>query len=638
MQLLRQIQIPTLRLFLLALSGMAAVWLGFFFLDPAQAVQFVGQWGYWFVALPFLLLCLEVVSLLRDSAAEIRPKEAGSSICWRAVLGRNAPPAVCVLFVSGVLWASQPTAFKVVMDEPVIAATSMQMHEDKQAFAAMQMYEVEGTRFGIGKLVDKRPLFFPFLLSVLHDLAGYRPTQGFYLNGLLLVGVLGLAFCIGHRLCPPHGGYLAVGLLATTPLLAINATSSGFDLLNLWMILILGFCLEAYLRRPEDRHLNRLLLLAVLLAQTRYESVLFVIPVALAIVYVWIREKEIRITKTMLLVPLMLIVYALQRGIMNEYEGFWQLPQGVERPFGLHFLGENLRIASDFFFSRGHEQPNSLLLTACFLLAGIAFLRIVWTRRGQFTGAQATIVAWLGLAAVVGANFMLLMAYHWGRLDDPVAARLALPVIFVQLFFVIYVLGRTHAHPRWQFAFGAIVLAYFMIFTRPVYARTDFFEWSVRNAQCDYLLQLCAGMETGENNLIISELGVVPGIAQTSSVLTGIALENLGKLDFHRRLHTFDRIYVVYLLRTGDPHDASAYLPGIDRLKERLQASFEMETLDEVKMNDAIYMRLAQVTGIRVMPGEDYEFDMEGVGMTDEGALMHPGESLSEAFAESLPK
>jgi hypothetical protein len=638
MQLLHQIRIPILRLLWLALSSLAAVWLGFFFLDSAEAVQFVGLWGYWFVALPFLLLCLEALSGLRGALSELRSKDAAPSICWRGALRRKLFPALFVIFVSGVLWASQPMAFKVVMDEPVIAATSMQMHEEKQAFAATQMYEVEGTRYGIGKLVDKRPLFFPFLLSVLHDLTGYRPTQGFYLNGLLLVGVLGLVFCLGRRLCPPHGGYLAAGLLATAPLLAINATSSGFDLLNLWMILILGLSLEAYLRKPEDGRLNRLLLLAVLLAQTRYESVLFVIPVALAIVYVWIREKEIRITKTLLLVPPMLIVYALQRGIMNGYEGFWQLPQGVERPFGLHFLGENLRIATDFFFSRGHEQPNSLLLTGGSLLASIAFLRIVWTRRDRLTGAYRVIVPWLGLAAVVGANFMLLMAYHWGRLDDPVAARLALPVIFVQLFFVIYVLGRTHAHPRWQLAIGAIVLAYFMLFTRPVYARTDFFEWSVRNAQCDYLLQLCAGMETGENNLIISELGVVPGIAQTSSVLTGIALENLGKLDFHWRLQTFDRIYVVYLLRTGEPHDASAYLPGIDRVKERLQASFEMETLDEVKMNNAIYMRLARVTGIRLMPGEVYTFDMEGVGMTDEGALMHPGESLSEAFAESLPK
>lgn len=233
---------------------------------------------------------------------------------------------------------------------------------------------------------------------------------------------------------------------------------------------------------------------------------------------------------------------------------------------------------------------------------------------------------------------MLLMAYHWGRLDDPVASRLALPVILLQLFFVIYLLGRMLAHPRWQLAFGSIVLLYFMVFSRPVYARTDFFEWSVRNSQCDYLLRLCAGMEAGENNLIISELGVVPGIAQTSSLLTGIALENLDKLDFHWRLHTFDRMYVVYLLRTDDSHEASAYLPGIDSLKERLQASFEMQTLDQVKINNAIYMRLAQVTGIRVKSGQAYPFDMTSVAITDEGELMHPEKNLPEIFAESLPK
>jgi hypothetical protein len=80
--------------------------------------------------------------------------------------------------------------------------------------------------------------------------------QGFYLNAVLLVVFLGLIFNLGKRLCAPYGGYLGVGLMATVPLLVVNATSSGFDLLNIVMILILAERLEAYLRQPDAFRLN----------------------------------------------------------------------------------------------------------------------------------------------------------------------------------------------------------------------------------------------------------------------------------------------------------------------------------------------------------------------------------------------
>ena len=72
-----------------------------------------------------------------------------------------------------------------------------------------------------------------------------------------------------------HGGRL-VGLccLAGLPLLAINATGGGFEILNLCMIALTMLAAISYLERNDAVPLNFLLMSGILLAQTRYESVL----------------------------------------------------------------------------------------------------------------------------------------------------------------------------------------------------------------------------------------------------------------------------------------------------------------------------------------------------------------------------
>jgi hypothetical protein len=462
--------------------------------------------------------------------------------------------------------------------------------------------------------------------------------QGFSLNAVLLVVLLGLIFNLGKRLCAPYGGYLGVGLMATVPLLVVNATSSGFDLLNIVMILILAERLEAYLRQPDALRLNLLLLVTVLLAQTRYESVLFIIPVAVAILYVWMRDKEVRITKTMIFVPLMFIVFALQRQMMNEFETFWQLPEGMEHPFGAQFLSENLHIALNFFFHSNDEYPNSLLLTIFFIVAVAVLAYSVVRRRGGFCTLKVRALPWLGVGLIIAANFMLLMAYHWGHLDDPVAARLALPILLAECVLVLFVFGIAALNRRWQLALGAVMLAYFVCWTRPLYARTDFFEWNVRSVQCDYLLDVSNNLKGRERSLILSEIGIVPAIAQTSTLPVKIALDNYDKLDLHMRLHTFDAIYVVYLLKSKVDYVTSDYFPEVDVLKQRLEARFVMQTLDEIKINDTMYMRLARVESVRIDASARYEIDMDGVGINVDGELIDPAQGLAGAFVESLPR
>src|ERR1019366_5861835 len=119
---------------------------------------------------------------------------------------------------------------------------------------------------------------FPLLVSVLHDVTGYRVANVFELNFLLTPFVLLGGYLLAHKLGGRLAGYVAAGLLATFPLLAQNATSGGYDVLNMALGSALMLVTLAYFQSMERSRgplMNLSLALALLLAATRAESVLY---------------------------------------------------------------------------------------------------------------------------------------------------------------------------------------------------------------------------------------------------------------------------------------------------------------------------------------------------------------------------
>ena len=99
-----------------------------------------------------------------------------------------------------VLLVHESFGFKIVMDELMLLGTSMSMHLDRVALTPLRGNDIQGAFVVLDGIVDKRPLFFPFLVSIVHDLSGYRPENAFFLNGLLTFVLLGLTWSLGRRL------------------------------------------------------------------------------------------------------------------------------------------------------------------------------------------------------------------------------------------------------------------------------------------------------------------------------------------------------------------------------------------------------------------------------------------------------
>jgi hypothetical protein len=420
------------RLGFLAASVVAAVLLAFFVIPDRPAISFVSRTGFWFVLVAFVLFG---AALWRSFKSQILGFEL-RKVDWAGW--------VVVGLGGTVLLVHETFGFKIVMDEIMLLGTSMSMHFDKTVLTPTRGNDIQGTFVILDGLMDKRPLFFPFLLSLLHDLTGYRPANAFILNGILTFGFLGLVNHAGRLLAGRMAGWLGVALCAGLPLLAHNATGGGFELLNLVMILSTLLLGARLIERRDDAAMTAFCFSALLLAQVRYESVIYLLPVAGIVAWVCWREGRLILPWPVIIAPLLMVHYPLQHRIFDLRASAWELGSqpGYTLPFSPTYIPDNLYHALRFFFAKPTDQPNSLLLSTLGFIAVPFFVLALlkWVR--ALSRQSSMTVATTFFAVGFAAQFALMMCYFWVRFDDPVIRRLSLPTHLGLVIAVLAVLPQ----------------------------------------------------------------------------------------------------------------------------------------------------------------------------------------------------
>jgi hypothetical protein len=416
------------RLWLFVLSGALAVVLGFFAIEGEPAIIFVSKTGYWFVLAAFVLFLRALWLTFRDDLRALRFRDFD----WAS--------AAVVALGGVVLLVHETFGFKIVMDEIMLLGTSMSMHFDKTVLTPMRGNDIQGVFVILDGMMDKRPLFFPFLLSLLHDLTGYRPANAFVLNGVLTFVFLAMVNHGGCLLAGRRAGWLGVLLFAGLPLLSHNATGGGFELLNLVMILASLLLGARFIARRDEPSLTAFCFAGLLLVQVRYESMLYLLPVVLIVLWVWLGERRVVLSWPVILAPLLLIAYPLQHRIFELRTSAWQLESKPESgaPFAASYVLDNLSHAANFFFSSPKDQPSSLTLSILGWLA-LPFLVLFLAKKVPALRSASPVFAATAFFTVgFAAQFVLLMCYFWGKFDDPVIRRLSLPT---HLWLVIAVMA-----------------------------------------------------------------------------------------------------------------------------------------------------------------------------------------------------
>lgn len=579
--------LPLARAFVyLALAAVGSVALGFALLDARAAGRLVSDWGYAVMAVTVVWWLAAILADFRCGPDERSPARLTGAE-WRTVGCWIGGLTLVAVLTTG-------HGYKVLYDEVVIQSTAWNMHMEREVGALGRAYEVDGMLRSLQSYLDKRPYFFPFLVSLVHDLTGYRELNAMLLNTALHAVVLLQVYLLARRLAGHAAGVVALVSAGAFPLMAINATGAGLEMANLAMILGLALAGARWLERPDDRRLSVLILTAVLLAQTRYESGVFV-PVAGALVVMgWIRGGVVRLPAAALLAPVLLIPCALLNTYLSGTPVLWELRDGYEARFSTLFLRQNLAHARDYFFSLSPEMANSVWLT---LAGGLAGSLAAWRLarrlgRGDGFGTVEGALGWIGVGVLI--NLGLIMAYYWGDLSDPVASRLALPLHMLLAILVGWMVMR--APEAWRsravgLALGCALLAY-QAWGLRVNARLNQLNVVETVQRWEQRVVEARGLGT---RMVVTDKSPLfwyaQGMGATSIVRASARAEGFA---YHLAHHTFGEILVTQALRASTPEgDFQVETP------HRLPPEFVLEPVAERRVG-ARLQRISVLKEIRM--------------------------------------
>lgn len=572
---------------LLALAGTAplAVWLGFVGPSVKQAEAVVSGWVYYVMFVTFTLFLLALVRLWRARGVAGRPVTRREG--WVVA-------AVVALF-SWLAVNSEPLGPKVLNDEFVLQSTAFNLHYFREAGTMVRGYDVGGVFLSLDNYLDKRPVFYPFLVSLVHDLAGYHRLNAFLLNAALYPVLLGLAWWLARRLAGPRAGLLAVVLIGTLPIMGQNATGSGMELINLVMIAAAAALATLYLAKPDETRLSALALALVLLCQCRYESAVFVAAGGLVVLLGWWRERRMVLSWPAVFAPLLLVPFALQHKVLENSPVLWELNEEKTSRFSLAYVPDNLRHAFNFFTSSDMNLGNSWYLSLLGA-AGLVWLAVqVWRhRRLRLPEWRAD---WLALAPFVGAiglNLSMVMAYYWAGLDDPMASRFALPFcVFLAVLAAVALAG-----PRaWGWLFG-VTLAGALVFTLgstvPRLSRHGYSNLGYQEQ--NWLVRTVMARGAGPRIIITHKTTLIWLLEKTPAVLIQRAKLVQDRLRYQLAQGTYREILVTQELRPASANGQHQIIPA-----DVLPANFHLETVAEKRFGTKL-VRLSRLVSVDVVP------------------------------------
>lgn len=413
----------TEKLVILFISSLIALAAGF--LPGISFVETAYQNLAWFFMLAIAVIVVIAISK-SISGQNLRAWVADNSF----VILISLAIVICATLLS-------PPEFRVLADETNLLGVSLEMHENLKTRLPLEtLYFYHGMRNGISYKTEMRPPGYPFALSILHSLTGYRPENAFALNFALAWLTLLLAFTLVKRHTDRSCGIAGMILLAAFPVFVQCAGSAGFEMYNLALCLAAFNLMDLCLAGPAKT--GTAIAVLLLLAFSRYESIvgifcflplLLVLPETEAVCgslgrrFKWV-------------FPLLLVPAVWLRRLTWDIKSFQV--ENLEEAFALENVWANLIGYWQYFVTSGLNRFVGPLLLA------VAMVGFVFWVKSFFAPAKNRNQKFfeIGLAAFFALHFAARLFYAQGNPMNAYTGRLALILLPVMVFLAVYALYR----------------------------------------------------------------------------------------------------------------------------------------------------------------------------------------------------
>ena len=412
-----------LKLLIGLVVGIAVLAWRFLFCDLPQATWVAASVGYYLLAAAVVAAGWSTLFLVKG--VETTAVKLG--------IRQHALALFIIIWGAVFLHLHEPHLFKVTQDETTHLVVSYVMHVEKSAQAASQAHYVGDLFVPSGFYPTFRLGLFSFLVSLVHDLTGYRVSNAFVVNLLLTPFILWATWGVARKLGGPTAGCLAAVGMACSPILAQVVTSGSYDALNLFLLVAAIWATLGYIRADAAARLswmNLSLALVVLLGLSRYESIAYTVVWAVCVLYVWWRERAVELTWLCVVAPLLLLPNFAASYLTLASEGkLYAAIKGESEPFfSLSYLPANLEALVFYLYTWGNRYTNNAVV-ATVGVAGFLFLLILsLSKAGKERETLRGFAVW---AVFICGLYGLVLASFWASPLDDAATRFVLPFYWV---------------------------------------------------------------------------------------------------------------------------------------------------------------------------------------------------------------
>ncbi len=495
---------------------------------------------------------------------------------------------VLLLFIAVValMFLVSPLQFRVLADETNLLGVANSMYQEHSfanrtsALYYFNQQQKLDSEWGI------RPNFFPFLIYVMHSLKGYSAYNGFIVNAIAAVTCLWTFYWLLSRFFQTSLAILGAITLAAFPVFVLWATSSGFEIVNLALALT-AFCwFYQYQRHQDGYHLERLALTLVLLAQTRYESAVFVFTLGLSIVLMLRPQDLSKISFRILLAPFFFLPIAWQRFIKTDKSDYQVI--GEDALFSIDYWLKHIELAW-LYFTTDKELYGTISIIFYLAIAGLVFAlaQIAYQRKALEAPTKAVLIA---SALTIAALIAVIFSYFWGNLIAAFTIRLGIIFLPFIIALAIYALERiisTTSLKRENSTKFFLVIGFSLcLFYWPIAGKNEATQTLTLNRQYQALLTYIQEHHQTKNILIVTDRPGMYSVHHWGAVDFNYANKNHARIkrDFDRRL--YQDVLVLQLID---------YASG-DAIKgTRLTADFSMEVVFEAQFSATAKMRISRL-------------------------------------------
>ncbi|MBW1897708.1 MAG: glycosyltransferase family 39 protein, partial [Deltaproteobacteria bacterium] len=363
----------------------------------------------------------------------------------RAIAGRHYVGIIMSVIIVTAIFFMSPPRFKILNDEGTLIGISMMMHENKISSAPVQGYYYGDSANLRRELnVNKRPLLFPFFFLFVHSAFGYSAYHGFVVNYLCGILILILSYVFISKTFSRSYAAIAVLIFSGCPIFVLWITASGFETVNLLFIILTFLFFHKFLQEKNIDNAELLILTLILLAQCRYESLLFMVTILFLLPWLAGRKHAFQFSCAMYVVPVLLIPTLWQRRLYNKsvVDLIVEIgPNQFEIPQQLFSAGNFLaNIPKNIFVFTG-LNPSLGFTPVLFILS---FAGVYMLARKKLTDPTEISSKFNDILPFGITTFILMSgiisSYYWGDFQLPLSNRFAIAFLPYMVFSAIFCL------------------------------------------------------------------------------------------------------------------------------------------------------------------------------------------------------